>query len=654
MIIDEKFIDKIFNLKIILTNTKDKIKLSKYTEQIPMYDIYSSSIYPVNKKNLHHRLIESSYRFINNEIKEWIQNQYKKNKDKKLKKMIDIINNYDIDTLIETSYNTLYKYSSILGLSVSICKKNSFNPYIKYLKPYYSKLELIKLGMNMGVIKNEIDIEDLLDQDVHYNVCKTISGNDVSYEEIDSHKNHIINLNCISWIVYFSFQGSFIINKYLRKNSLMPSFIQKGHNIISNVINKAPVLNNSYNIYRFIWDDSFIVNMKVGDIFTDKGYISTTRDPFYSPGLNGNFGLILVKIKIPKNIKGIGLFIENFSLFPKEEELTLPPNTKLKLLSRDENFKYYHINPEFEKLINRKYEFVLENTNKNIINSIDNIEDIYIDIKTIEIDGFDRFDIIQKFIKNSNNDNIICILLDSIQYDLHWSWFDSSSSSSYENMYYNKLKDGMMLTIYDDNAYPVISIEVGKDLVVNYLNRIYYHNKKENLTTKYLDIILEIGRIFNYSKALIYNNFTNFSELSDSSFAYLFHYDSTLYNYIKTKTKYLDSPYTVYPNGYWYLDNFLKKKPDNMSNIPIIKETNADLIVHIIENNFDLYQTLISNYMNTIDEVIFKNCNVIYNIYERLVYEKRVSGFKPNIVYASDSNMGDEYNLIFKQPIRRY
>ena len=55
----------------------------------------------------------------------------------------------------------------------------------------------------------------------------------------------------------------------------------------------------------------------INDIITDNGFISTTRDPFYSPGLTGNFGLTLLKIYLPKGIKGIGLFIENFSFFQK-------------------------------------------------------------------------------------------------------------------------------------------------------------------------------------------------------------------------------------------------------------------------------------------------------------------------------------------------
>ena len=45
--INYEFIQKIFNRKIELKKNDDKIKLSKYSEYIPMYDIYSDNIYPI-------------------------------------------------------------------------------------------------------------------------------------------------------------------------------------------------------------------------------------------------------------------------------------------------------------------------------------------------------------------------------------------------------------------------------------------------------------------------------------------------------------------------------------------------------------------------------------------------------------------------------
>jgi hypothetical protein len=50
-------------------------------------------------------------------------------------------------------------------------------------------------------------------------------------------------------------------------------------------------------------------------------------------------------------------FIENFSMFPKEEEFLLPPRSKLKLIAKNENFDYKHINENFEKKVKKKYEF---------------------------------------------------------------------------------------------------------------------------------------------------------------------------------------------------------------------------------------------------------------------------------------------------------
>jgi hypothetical protein len=149
----------------------------------------------------------------------------------------------------------------------------------------------------------------------------------------------------------------------------MNEFLLEGINKILNVMKNSPALDNNYFVYRFIWDDSFINKLKIGDTVVDNGFISTTRDPFYSPGLTGKFGLTLIKINIPKNKKGLGLFIENFSLFQKEEEFLLSPFTKLKLLSKDDNFKYYHTNEAFEKLIEKKYEFEYVNTDFNLLNS---------------------------------------------------------------------------------------------------------------------------------------------------------------------------------------------------------------------------------------------------------------------------------------------
>jgi hypothetical protein len=656
MIIDEKIIKDIFNLKLKLRND-DKNKLSKYQEIIPMYDIYSHTIYPINKKNIHYRLIDSHYRFINNEIKKWIQNLYKKYKsDKelanKLKYNLLIIDNYNIDILIETSYKTLYEFSPKLGLLVSICKRKSFNPFIHHLKPYYTKLELIKLGQNMKLIKN-IELEKLLNQDIHYKLCKNISSNDVSFEEIKNHTLYIINSDIISYITFYSFYGSFLYNKYLRMNNYINNFLYDGIIKIINVIKKSPSLSNDYFVYRFIWDDSFISNLKIGQITIDNGFLSTTRDPFYSPGLSGKFGLTLIKINIPKNIKGLGIFIENLSLFQKEEEFLLPPFTKLKLLSKDNNFKYYHTNEEFEKLIEKKYEFEYIENDFSLINNYkikNNIKKI-IDFKKYNLHGNDRISLFKNFISESNQ---ILININNNDYLLNCMFFDSTETSSYSKLYYNKIKDGLLISIYD-NGYPYLNIECGKDMVINYINKFYNYNKtKIEINDILLDIILEIGRIFHYKQTIIFPTYRNFSEFKYDDekqiFLYTHFYNHTIYEYAKNKNKFINDSFLKNNIGWFKTDNILNSKLDVKikEKLNLKQDTIRDALIFIIENNFIIYDKFI-DLIN-----IEKNYYFIYEIYEKLNNQNRLDNFIPNIFYDDEDTFGDEYKLIFRQPIRRY
>jgi hypothetical protein len=215
MKINLDFIYKIFNLKLKLKNSADKKKLSSYEELIPMYDIYSGKIYPINKLNIYYRLIDCDYRFITEEIFRWITLLYKKYGKETMKVNLEIIKNYNINILNDTSYKTLYNYSPYLGLSVTICKRESFNPFIKHLKPYYTKLELIKLGLNMKILKqNELNTIDLLNTKNHYEYCVKISNNDLTYKEIKTHTEFIIKSKIIPYITFYSFYGSFLYNKF--------------------------------------------------------------------------------------------------------------------------------------------------------------------------------------------------------------------------------------------------------------------------------------------------------------------------------------------------------------------------------------------------------------------------------------------------------
>jgi hypothetical protein len=652
MKIDLDLINKIFDVKVSLKKATDKNKLSHYSEYIPMYDIRSKKIYPINKKEIHFYLLNNDYRFINEEIRDWIKNNYKKYNDNINKNNLEIIKNYNIDLLLKTCYKTLYEYSPFFGLEISICRRNSFHPYIYHLKPYYSKLELIKLGQNMELINKNIKQYDLLNKEIHYDICKRISKTDISNIEIFDHHKYICENNLISWICFYSFVGSFLFNNYLRFNKPINEILYKGLYKILKIIENSPPLNNNYQIYRFVWDDNFIKNLDIGDIYFEKGFMSTTRDPFYNPGLNGDFGLILIKINIPKNIKGLGLFIENYSLFPKEEEFIMAPYSKFKLISKNENFKYYHINEDFEKLINKKYEFdfieidynkLYKNYKpKQIINNYK-----YNDLENINLTGIDRVDIIKQFTKFYGINNIISISFKNNNYNFLYQWFDSSNNSAYTNLFYNKIKDGLHLFLLNDDGFPLFNIEIGQYFCINYLNKFYFGcNETCKFNTIYLDLINELGRIFYYNEALIFHEHVSFivfnKKYNDISNTYLLSklFNRSLYDYLKTGEKYLDNNKLIkYTIGYWYLDEYFKKKIDNtiIKYLPEelkIYKNNKELFINVIEKHFYFYPNL--TYL--LDSKIFKYCYVTFKINNKNIIE-----------HSIDEPYDENYNLIFRQ-----
>ena len=553
MKINIELIKKIFNNKIKIKKKEDKIKLSNYDEFIPMYDIYSEKIYPIKNTDLHFRLEGCHFRFITSEVYDWIKNKIKNKKNKniitKLENNIEIIDNYDLDVLEKTSYNTLYKYSKKFNLQFSICKRNSFHPYLTYIKPYYSKIELIKLGKNNKIIKDNANIK-IIDKKIHYEICKSISKNDVSREEIRNSNLNMIENNGLSLFAYYSFFGSYKFNNFLRNSNNKEYNISKieYNNIIkiNEIIKKSPKLKNDYYFYRFLANDDFLDNLKIGSTFTDPGFLSTTRDPFYDPKNINNFGLILLKIHIPKK-SGLGIFVENFSLFKKEEEFLIPPFTELKLVSKNEKFKYFHINDEFQKNIKKKYEFKLIKTNYSKIQNIkySQVDIPEIDIKEIELYGEDRIDLFKKFIYLTNELQEFSINVNDKKYIFNYEWFDSTST--YSKFFFNKTKDGIIFTNYK-NGYPVLSIECGNEICINYIKRYYHSNNLEDLNHEEINMIASLfGKLFKYREVKVFPSYCNFMNIDsykgknklDDDYDIIFSklYCNTLYDYIKNNKK---------------------------------------------------------------------------------------------------------------------
>ena len=339
-----------------------------------------------------------------------------------------------------------------------------------------------------------------------------------------------------------------------------------------------------------------------------------------SPGIKQEFGFILIKINIPKKMKGIGLFVENFSLFPKEEEFLVPPNTKLKLISKDEKFKYYHTNNDFEKRIVKKYEFELVKSDFKSINKINFInEEIPIINFDIEYNEDDTFNIIKQFNKNTNDFKQFKILSENNEYIFNYQYFDSTNT--YSKYYFNNIKDGILFTCYE-NGYPIVSIECGNEMVINYLNKYYYGNNFKILEEEELLYIVSFfAKTFKYKEVKIYPVYRNFSNLNykidDNDLLYSRMYCDTLYQYLKTGNKFYKNSNLEYNYGMWKLDKCMNKKvgievsnrlPDELKN-----KTWKNLIIEIIENHFYLYNRL-EEWLDYYEEKLIKNNYLIFDV----------------------------------------
>jgi hypothetical protein len=513
--------------------------------------------------------------------------------------------------------------------------------------------------MNNKLI-DKLKPSDLVDKKLHYDICKLVSKNDISYETIINHMKAIIDNNCIGWVNYYSTTGSYIFNQILRSNKYMNNFLLEGLNKITDTMNKVE-LPQDYYFYRFVWDDNFIKDLKIGDYFIDKGFVSTTRDPFYSPGIKMDFGLVLIKINIPENLKGAGLLIENFSMFPKEEEFLIKPFSKLKLKARDEKTQYYHTNEKFEKLIKKKYEFDLVGSKENINININISTDTHTperDMYKLDIDSNDRIGLFKLFQQKCDEFGFFEINYKDKQMLFCAQWFDSTGS--YNHMYKNKTKDGFVITHYN-NGYPIISFEMGEYLYVNYFRTIsYYDNYIHFDFDYYIDLIAHFGRVFKYKEANILFNYKNFTEFKnnykDTEFLYTKLYCDEIYQYYKNNKK-STNKYLNFNYGFWKLDKIGKTNiSDNIKN-KLPKEIRADmtwkeLFILIVEKYFYLYKKM-EEWINNEFDNLFDNIYYTFNLINYLEKQGYDVVDLPTIKHVSSFDRGEIFRTVFMDNIRR-
>jgi len=315
----------------------------------------------------------------------------------------------------------------------------------------------------------------------------------------------------------------------------------------------APEFDKQYIVYRFVQTDDFLLSYKIGDIYTEKGFMSTTRDPFYKQK-DYEFGWILIKIKLPKKVKGCALCIEPMSFFKDEQEIILPPNSRLKLLRKDEKNIYYHTDKKISDKIRTMYEFEYIGNSPVIMPERPKylIEDPIIDfLKIKKISSITIEEKIHYFINNYvNTMNYFSSIVGDKKLDIKSEWYDSSTV--YRDYYATQTKNGYsMYSLYNNHL--LFMIEIGEQYNNPYMY-VNYHIKYSTLerdkiigSENFLKFISSVSYYFDVPNVILYTDYISCDYMSpiDEDRKYAKFYGGTycvdFYEYLKNgKKKYSD------------------------------------------------------------------------------------------------------------------
>jgi hypothetical protein len=675
--------------------------ISKIDNKIPLYDEYTKNLFLIPREYVYNRVTYQSYRFPNKQLIELLKERKKKIKSKfkkdihgqlediekwegvsyeslkestedweniimyreyrKLYLMLTFMNFFNLNILETTYIKVFYYYANEVGKNITVCIKPSFLPHFSHIKPYYTRSELINLALNMELIKES---NKYYDQESVMKLCGVIKKNDISANTILEHQKYIIEQNKIGVVQYFSLQGSYFMNQYLRgmssyeyKNELLENIIESIWDLIYN----APPFDKSYTLYRFVSNDSYLKHLKIGDSYIDPSFISTTRDPFYRSETY-KFGFILVKIKIPSGTKGVGLCIESYSLFPEEQEIVLPPLSVLRLDKKDEGALYYHTDDIYASNIITRYEFTLIDKNPIKLMSRPVLPSPNKVIDFLELENIITFTIYEK-IKKFVNDYVneiyqFRVKIGEHEMDLMVEWYDSTNA--YKKFYGATTKNGFSIYTIQNN-YFTFFIELGEEnnetfMFVNYISKFSAFNKNKYIKDiNFIDFISKIGYYFGIKNILLYTEYIScdISAMVNKNKKYGGSYSNDFYHFLKYKKKrFMDEKIDTIelkPKfSYYELDRLRTINP-----LKILKVDDRDELYQIyvkIYKNFvneekhniaDFYIWLVENMCISLDLLVSK----MDRIYKgNNPFEEDYYIFDP-IGYLYNRNMITDYNI---------
>lgn len=636
-----------------------KEDISRLNNFIPLYDIFSKNIYLIKPNQIYDKIIKYYFRPLTNELLLYLKNikTHDTTYKEKINKNIQFMNNFDLQILEETYIKTFYYESNKIGKNMTLCIKPSFIPFIN-INPYYNRDELINLSLNFNIIKED---NTYYDKEKLDNLCLSVSNQDIDSDTLLNHYLFIQENNLKYFVKYYSFMGSYQMNNYIRNKSIKDSYIETYIKYFYNVISKSPAFNNNYYIYRLINKDNFLEHLKIDDIYDDYSFLSTSRNPFYNP-VNNAFGMILMKIKMPKDISGVGLCIENYSLFPEEQEIILNP-CRLKLVSKDDDSKskniiYYHTDKKAQRSIIKKYEFEYIEPLKLDLDKITtqynkSLEIPIIDLYNTKLNGLQIDEKIESFsnmIPLINTMKRFIIEVGNKKYTINVG--KMSDKRIYNQFFFLQKKkynaddiiDELYLTYQDENSGEIIlMIEIKDVLSINYLQK-FTGNNKEISDKDLIDIVSGFSKMFEIYNVIIHPNFKPFSSfinVNPSDYKKVIDLE-TDYHDIKK----LSNDMVLFNND---LMDFLITKKERFNNI-YIKMNYKKSVLNRLSNikvseiftieNYEIYSLIKNKNIDNITELLiffFKN---YFYLLDKVIYYI-------NLYFSSDESDQLVINKLF-------
>jgi len=595
--------------------------LSEYSERVPLYDIKSNRIFLVHRSNIYSRIFRDDYRFVDQHFYDELLKL--KNPSEYDQQNIQILSYYDLNLLYETYLKIFYE-SFVLDSYITHCTRPSFQAGMKHIKPYYKSTEIYYLAYDWNLTK-----QVTLQENEMRKLCKQIQKFDIPAQILLDHQMYIYDQKAIGLVKNYSLFGSYFINRYLRnyrccmmedssdnvKGYANPA-LENQITLMINLIKNAPAFSQSYTVYRFIDNDSYLTHLSSGDIYQDPSFLSTTRDPVYYQN-NYSFGYILIKITLPANTKGIGLCIESYSNFPEEEEIILPPTSRYKLLKVTEQTADYHDVIELNKRVQKKYEFELVDNSylttdkitlkKNpnwITPKITNID--FKDLRTNEDIVYtsisERLNNFTKYYLNENSQFGSTIGKTEYTFILE----SYNSSSVYKDFFYYTTPNGLMC--YSSNPHYGninIMLELDVEIHVNYYFQYSISDSSQQLElsrSEWTDWLSLFSFAIGSKTVVIHSNYVlgnidpndSITKKQNKS---RYTYSDNIYQYLKNGKKIFDNITGITPNFDYEQLDILELSPLNK----ILHPTDKDELYQISLNSAtlnvkDFYLYIIDNY----------------------------------------------------------